>query len=152
MGIKLLERSTRTFELILPGDEAVVSDVASYREYFKTLDESLLTIEGNPWRFLIRPAEPHIIRKAQALSDCSGKALDMENSWFCAELARLVAIGIDFGEDSPPDDWPAKVTARESGEPVLSREVLNRLGESNCLAIAAVAIRLKTEVEELAGK
>jgi len=154
MGLQLLERSKRTFSLILPGDDAILkTEIAEYQKYYHELDESHLTIEGNPWRILVKPAERHLVAKAQSLSETSGKEFAelMDNAWFCSELTRVCVYGIDFGDDEIPPAF-GKVMARESGEAVLSREVLNTLGEASHLAIAALSLKLKVMVEEVPGK
>lgn len=135
MGFRLLERATDLYPFITPLDEAI-GDHDAWARYSESGDESILKLSGEPTRFLIRPAEQRLIEQAE---HWVGKGGTPELSRATARELVRVCVG---GCENPPEDWPKPVMARERGETLLAREVVDRLPQEATLTIALFALRL----------
>lgn len=160
MALRLLERRTETVHFISRLDTAIRNPDA-YNEYLRTLDESILDLEGDPTRFGVKAPEDPELERAEA--DSGGRRTDADGNVSAAFARSLCRYVVQTIENPDPDTW--KTPASEAGPPevirpimrergslVLAREVVDRLPAVTAYEIGVVALRLREQPEGLRGK
>jgi len=159
MPFELLERRTDTV-LYIPSVDDQIGEGADWKAYLRTGREDHLHLQGDPIRFRVRPAVQKYIERAESSTGISrSQTLQDLNADFARELTRWVVVDIENCPDSwrTIDDGTAeglkvRLTARERGEVVLTREIVDRLPDIACLEISGRALTLAVAPAETRGK
>jgi len=159
MGFKLLERRRDTV-LYISSIEEEIGEGADWKAYITTGQEGHLNLKGDPARFRVRPAEQRLIERAESATGISRSNTRQDlNADFARELCRWLVVDIE----NCPDEWRTiddgskegqriRITARDRGEVVLSREIVDRLPDVVCLELAGRGLTLAIAPEEARGK
>lgn len=97
MGLSL--QSAETFKIVSRRDDSVGCDEATYSQYLKTLDESLLELktESNPTRFVLRKVLPFAARqriKNEQISYKGGSDVEIRMGFVMEEM-RAALVGVE---------------------------------------------------------
>jgi hypothetical protein len=159
MAFKLLERRRDTI-LYVPSVDDQIGEGADWRAYLTTNQEAHLHLKGDPVRFRLRPAVQKYIERTESATGISRtQTLTDLNADFARELTRWVTCDIENCpeewrtlEDGSADPIKIRVTARDRGEVVLAREIVDQLPDIVCLEVAGRALTLALAPETMRGK
>lgn len=130
MAIKLAGKD-ETIKVIARVDDAVNCSDAEYDEYLAFLDESILSIKGNPTRFVVRKVMPYAASKDleagrlkinQETREISVSAMQLEE-------ARAVLVGIEN-----PADCDSPIEFKKDSDGLASRELIASLATAGIIA------------------
>ncbi len=144
-----IDNTSSTIEVILSKDSAVKCDSDSYEKYLETLDESLLELDGEPTRFVLRKNLPYEasrkVMNAQATYVKGEVQLQMS---YVLEEVRASLIDIKNPSDLPKDKC---LNFKKENDGLCSKEIVGWLQSYGVLmdlyrARSAVATSSQTDL------
>ena len=133
----ILTQNDGNIKVISSKDSAVTCDIETYKEYLTNLDESLLELNGEPTRFVLKKGlnykEQQIIKDAQIKMD--GKEYQIRMSYMMDEM-RLALIDIENPADLSEDQ---KIIFKKASDGKVSHEIVALLESAGILSELSLA-------------
>ena len=121
----IISKNDGLVKIISSKDSAVTCDDTGYEAYSKSLDESLLMLNGEPTRFVMKKGlsykEQQIIKDAQIKMD--GKKMQVSLSYMMEEV-RIALVDIENPASLAEDQ---KILFRRSSDGKASEELVSML-------------------------